>query len=120
VKGEGRAAFGILTFGVVGCPLRIPASSAASFRPCAGFEVGASSAEGLGLLVEKKQTRFWSAPILSARGEWRFSGPVFAVVSTSARFPLNRQHYSFESGEKVHDIPRISFDLGLEVGVVFF
>jgi hypothetical protein len=120
VKGEGRAEFGILSFGVVGCPIRVPASGAFSFRPCAGFELGALSAEGVGLLVEKKQTRFWSAPIVSARGEWRFANPLFLDASMGARFPLNRQHYSFESGEKVHDIPRVSFDLGLEVGVVLF
>lgn len=120
VKGEGRAEFGISSFGIVACPLRFPATGAFSFRPCAGFELGALSAEGVGLLVEKKQTRFWLAPIVSARGEWRFASPLFAVASMGARFPLNRQHYSFESGEKVHDIPRISFDLGLEVGVVFF
>jgi hypothetical protein len=120
VKSEGRAELGILSFGVVGCPIRVPASGAFSFRPCAGFEVGAISAEGVGLLVEKKQTRFWSAPILSARGEWRFANRFFAAAAVGARFPLIRQHYSFESGEKVHDIPRVSFDFGLELGVDLF
>lgn len=117
-KSEGRAEFSVTSFGLVGCPLRIPALGAFSFRPCAGFELGAISAEGLGLLVEKRETKFWSAPILGARGGWRFASRFFAAAATEVRFPLQRQHYSFESGEKVHDIPRISLDLSLEVGVL--
>lgn len=117
-RSEGSAEFSILSFGIVGCPVRIPANGALSFRPCAGFEIGALSAEGVGLLVEKRQTRFWSAPILSLRGHWRFWDGFFLAAESGVRFPLQRQHYSFESGEKVHDIPRISLDFGLELGVM--
>lgn len=117
-KGGGRAEFSITSFGLVGCPLRVPDAGVFSFRPCVGFELGALSAEGVGLLVEKRETELWSAPIVSVRGEWRFATGFFAAGSAAARFPLQREHYSFESGEKVHDIPRISFDLGLEVGVL--
>lgn len=117
-RSEGSAEFSIFAVGVAGCPVRTPANGALSLRPCAGFELGALSAQGVGLLVEKRQTRLWSAPFVSLRGQWLFWGQFFAAAESGVRFPLQRQHYSFDSGEKVHDIPGFSADLGLEAGVM--
>jgi hypothetical protein len=116
-RGEGRGEFSILAFGVLGCPVRTPARGQLAFRPCAGFELGALSAAGVGLVLEKKETTLWIAPLVAVRGEWQFTPTFFASGTLGVRFPLLRQHYFFESGENVHDIPRVSvgFDLGIGV-----
>ena len=117
-KSGGSADFSILSFGLGACPIRVPSEGAFSFRPCAGFELGALSAEGVGLLVEKRQTKLWAAPLVSGRGEVRVLPEVFVAGFLRRALSASSAALFFESGEKVHDIPRISTDLALEVGVV--
>jgi hypothetical protein len=114
-----QAKFSLTTLTLAGCPLRFPATGALAARPCAGFELGALSAEGVGLAIERRPTRLWLAPMLLGRGEWRFAAPFAAHVGVGLSVPLTRQHYFFDSGERVHDIPAVSAGMELGLGVGF-
>lgn len=113
----GRAELGVTSAGLVGCPVRIPAQGALALRPCAGFELGRLDAEGVNLTQGRRHSSVWLLPTVGARGQWQFSAPFVASAELGAGFPLKRQHYTFDSGERVHDIPRVSLGVALELGV---
>lgn len=113
----GRAELGVTSAGLVGCPVRIPAQGSLALRPCAGFELGRLDAEGVNLTQGRRHSSVWLLPTVGARGQWQFSAPFVASAELGAGFPLKRQHYTFDSGERVHDIPRVSLGAALELGV---
>jgi hypothetical protein len=117
--GDGSAQL-VLTTGVMSvCPLRVPERGPIAGRACAGLAIGLLSAEGRGVDLPRRPTRLWFAPELGGRIEWRFAGPLELALDAGAQLPLRRPAYSFESGERVFEVPQLGFSLGLELGLRF-
>lgn len=117
---SGSAVFTLLDGGFELCPVRLPRAGTLGIALCAGFSAGALQARGEGVFLARRPTRTWLAVFASARAEWGFAAPFFALAELGAGVPLERQHYSFDSGESVFDTPAVTGFSRIGVGVDFF
>ncbi|MCA9598280.1 MAG: hypothetical protein KC776_33440 [Myxococcales bacterium] len=115
---EGTGEFSWTAVALEACPLRAPDHGVWSVRPCAAFEVGGLHAEGRNVTLPRSPTRLWLAPALLARGAWRITPLLRLEANLGASFPLTRPTFSFDTGERLFQVPAAGVHAGIGVAGV--
>jgi hypothetical protein len=77
------------------CPVRLPAKTRGSLRPCALGELGRLVARGTDIVDGREVVTAWRALGVSVRGAWAF--PIVALeVEGAAIFPLTKEAFYFD------------------------
>jgi hypothetical protein len=101
------------------CPWRFGASEMAALRPCADFDAGRSSGEGVGVIDGIKRAAPWLSASAELRGELRFGHSVELGVSLEGVAPLWRAHFYLLPNLMRFETPAFGLRAGSSLSVLF-
>lgn len=104
-----QARFHLTAVYTVACPVRWPAESSWSLRPCVDFDVGRLTGRGLGSDRIETRRGLWASAGLAGRGEVHVWGPVWLAALVGAVVPLARHEFYFAPDAVVFRVPAIGW-----------
>jgi hypothetical protein len=102
------------------CARGIQVAKSLHAGPCFAFEAGAVKASGSDLPVTGSTTRFWAAAEGLIQLEHALPAGFFVTLEAGAALPVTRYRFVFKTPDtRVHDVPLLTAQLGLRLGVGF-
>lgn len=117
---DARADFNFLASRATLCARGIQVAKWLHAGPCFAFEAGAVKASGSDLSVTGRTTRFWAAAEGLIQLEHTLPAGFFVTLEGGAALPVTRYRFVFKAPDtRVHDVPLLTAQLGLRLGVGF-
>jgi hypothetical protein len=101
------------------CPWRFRANEMAALRPCADFDAGRSSGEGVGVIDGTKRAAPWLSASAELRGELRLGPSIELGASLEAMAPLWRAHFYLLPDLMRFETPAFGLRAGSSLSVLF-
>jgi hypothetical protein len=117
---DARADFHFLASRATLCARGIQVAKSLHAGPCFAFEAGAVKASGSDLPMTARTTRFWAAAEGLIQLEYTLPAGFFVTLEGGAAIPVTRYRFVFKTPDtRVHDVPLLTAQLGLRLGVGF-